>query len=387
MAITHQASSGVEVATSNKGTTSTTVAYVGVAAGRLGILVATLKADTATFGTVTGWTPLLDVAGGAAEVVTTDAGPTRLGVWYRDLDGSEAGNVTITATGTPDCLVGALSVYTVDAGWDPLVYVTGSDAAHAAAFSATAGAWSESLAADDLLVIARSSDNDGIGAKASFILTQAGATFGTIEYRNNRLNSSAADCCVASWDALVTAGSANAPTFGHGQTATNCGALAVVRIREAAAGSVTGDLAATLPTLTSQATGALTVSGGIAAGLPTLAAQVAGGLTVAGGILAAMPALDASVSGTALVSGDVSAVLPPLTDAELLGVLSAGGQLGVTLPALAFAGSDGMEPLAAGPRITTTSPTGPTTTAASTGRITTTATTGRIAATTPRGRL
>lgn len=369
MAITHEASSGVETTSTAKGTTSTTVAYVGVAAGRLGILTATLKPDTAAFGAVPGWTQLVDTAGGAAEVVTGDSGPTRLGVWTRTLDGTEVGSVTISATGTPDSVVGAMSSYTVTAGWDPLAYVTGTDAAHGSAFSATAGSWAATLAAGDVLVIARSSDSDGIGAKSAPSLTQSGATFAAVDYRNNRLNSSAGDCCVATWDAAVTAGSAAAPTFAHAMTAPSCGALAIVRIRESAAGTVDGDLAVTLPALAAVAAGEVSVTGALAGMLPALVADAEGtSLAAASSVHLVLPAMAGGVVGSLTVSSSLDAALPALT-AAAVGAVSVGGVLAASLPALVVAMSDGTAPVATGRRIVTSSPVG------------------RITTTSPRGRL
>lgn len=237
MTIAHEASTGVESSSTAKGTTSTNVAYGGVAAGRRALLFASAKPSTVTWPAITGWTNIVDLAGGTGVENTADDAPTRLGVWYRDLDGSESGSVTITPTGSPNCVVGAMSTYSTTTSWDGApAAVTGDDATHGASYSAAAGAWAATLAAGDLVAVGRASDNDNTGAKSNFALTQTGASFSGLAYRNNQLNSSGSDVCVVSTDCAVTTGSANAPTFSHDHAggAQSCGAFAAVRLRDTA---------------------------------------------------------------------------------------------------------------------------------------------------------
>ncbi|WP_344144306.1 hypothetical protein, partial [Polymorphospora rubra] len=152
-----------------------------------------------------------------------------------------------------------------------LEVVVGSDSVHGSAYSATAGAWTSPLEAGDLLLIARSSDSDGVGAKSAPALAQSGATFDTIAYNNNRLNSSNSDCCVATWSTTVLTGTADPPTFAHALASQSCGALAIVRLREPST-IPTGVLAAVLPAAAAEATGAVSGAGVLAAGLPAAVA-------------------------------------------------------------------------------------------------------------------
>jgi hypothetical protein len=250
VAIAHEASTGLPGGTS-QGSTSISVAYVGTpSAGDLGLLVACVKPETATFDAVSGWT-LVGTATGGTGSSGVDVGPTRLGVWTRELDGTESGSVTVTNTGG-NSSAGAMTVLTKDASatWDYSAFVTGDDAAHDTSASAACGTWPSALAANDWVTVAHACDTDLVGLASSFAITQSGATFGTFTLRNRSRSGTNNDCGVYSIDVPVTTGSANAPTFTATCSNAECGPYLLLRVREVASGGNA------TPTLPEQGTGA-----------------------------------------------------------------------------------------------------------------------------------
>jgi hypothetical protein len=233
LAIAHEASSGIEGSTSAKGSTSTTVAYTGVAFGRMALLFVTVKLGTSTWNTVPGWTILVDQSGGTG-TSAADAGTTRLGVWYRELLGTETGNVTITNTGG-ESSGGGMSVYSKTNGntWVTPIATHGDDTGHGTNRSCVCSAWGSALATNDFVVLAWASDTDSTSAVSAPTITQASATFDTVNMRNKRLSSSGNDCGLYSADCSVTTGNANAPTIGFTLAVSQCGRGAAIRLREA----------------------------------------------------------------------------------------------------------------------------------------------------------
>lgn len=296
MSISHQASTGSPAA-SAQGTTSINVSYpAGVAAGRIAILIASVKLSSATFGTVTGF-DLIGTQTGGTGTSANDAGTTRVGVWYRVLTGSESGSVNVTNdTGVSSC--GAMSIYTGTAGgWATPAFVAGSDTGHGANWSAACGAWAATLNVDDMLVVANSTDTDAAQTITSPTITQTGATFGARTQRNASLSTSGTDSGAYSWDASVTAGSANAPTWTHTSATSTCGATVIVRLREVTVVNGTGD-----GSFTFSGTGAGTkdVSGAIANAV-TFTATAAGVRDTAGQAVSTV-----AFSGTGVGTKDVS---------------------------------------------------------------------------------
>lgn len=239
MTIAHEGSSGIETVGTAKGVSSTTVAWTNVAAGRLALLFCTIKLGSALFpaGPPTGFTWLVDVTGGTG-TTAADAGTTRLGVWYKVMDGSETGNISLSAAAS-ESMAGGLSVYSTSQGaWEVPIAVTGNDTTHATTRSNVCGAWPSTLAAGDLAVWAYASDTDADQTFTSHAITQTGATFGTINQRNERLSTSGNDSGLYTFDASVSTGSANAPTISFTGGTANCGPAAVIRLREDPARSV-----------------------------------------------------------------------------------------------------------------------------------------------------
>lgn len=232
MTITHEASTGVNPATS-QGSGAVDVTYLGVAAGRRALLFASMKPSTNEWAAVTGWTLVAEAAGGTGDYSAGDIGPTRIGVWQRDLTGSETGVVAVArGAGSSNTMAGAMSAYSTDAGsWDTSIYVSGSDDTHDANPIVTFGAWSSTLLPGDLVVVAQAGDTDNAGTKSSPTLTQSGATFGAVAHRNNSLSGTGGDCSVASWDAVVLTGSTGTPTFTYTYNMASCGPFIAVRLR------------------------------------------------------------------------------------------------------------------------------------------------------------
>lgn len=282
MTISHEGSTGSPAA-SAQGSTSISVAYpAGVAAGRIAVLVASVKLSGATFGTVTDFTPIGTQAGGTG-TSANDAGTTRVGAWYKVLTGSESGSVTVT-NDTGVSSAGAMSIYSGTAGgWAAPAFVAGADTGHGANWSAACGAWAATLAANDLLVVANSTDTDAAQTITSPTITQTGATFGTVTQRNASRSSTGTDSGAYSWDAPVTGGSANAPTWTHTSATSACGATIIVRLREV---TVVSGTAAGSFTFTSTAAGQKDVSGTTVAAF-TFAGTAVGQKDVTGATTAA----------------------------------------------------------------------------------------------------
>jgi len=235
MAINHEGSTG-NPAASAQGTTSISVAYpTGVAAGRIALLFAAVKLNTASWSAVTGFDLIAEQAGGTG-ASANDAGTTRLGVWKRILDGSEAGSVTVTNTGGVSS-AGAMSIYSGGLDTFALDFVLGSDTAHGANWSAACGSWPATLLNGDMIVVANSTDTDTGQLISAQTITQLGATFGTRTTRNQSKSTSGTDSGCYSFDASVTGGSADAPTWTHTSSTSSCGATIMIRLREVAAGS------------------------------------------------------------------------------------------------------------------------------------------------------
>jgi hypothetical protein len=222
-------------ATGVRGTTSINVAYPGsgaVALGRMAVIFAEGKLSTATWGAdPSGFTKLVDTTGGNA-TNGVDNGPTRVGVWYRILDGTETGNATIALTGGTQ-VTATMSIYSNTVGeWAPPIAVTGGDATQTTNVSFTGGAWASTLAANDMVLIGYAYNTDATGSHSALSLTQSGATFGTVTGRSRLGGSDGNDGTIITWEASVTTGTANAPTFSTTFATASSGIGVFVRLRE-----------------------------------------------------------------------------------------------------------------------------------------------------------
>lgn len=235
MSVTHVASTGIATVSINEGATAD-VDYVGVAADRMGILMASLKEASITYAAVTGWTLLGSLAGGdpAHVAPTADNGLARIGVWYKRLVGSETSFITVSGSTATDSIRGVMSVYSSTSGlFEDPVFVSGNDATHGGGQSVVCGSWAESLLVDDIVLMAFANDTDNLADTTGTSITQTGATFGTITMRNRQSSSTGNDCGIYTFDVPVLTGSANAPTIAYTLANTRCGPGFAIRIREA----------------------------------------------------------------------------------------------------------------------------------------------------------
>lgn len=257
-------------------TTTTTFTYTGVAAGRFAILYAVCRPNTATFNTVSGWNSIVNLVGGTGHstgVGAADAGQSRLGVWYRILDGSEdtgggVGSITLTLTGgdaTLGSIAGGVVVYDSDLwGFGMLNVTTGSDNLHADGRTMVCAAWTggsaPGLQTGDTVVRIFATDQNTGPVFATHTMSQSAATFGTVNERSIRRSTGGNDCGIYVQDCLVTGSSGpnntNAPTIGFTTTValTNCGPGAVIWMRDFNGGQI----AVTLANDTAAITGATT---------------------------------------------------------------------------------------------------------------------------------
>jgi len=224
-------------AASDQGVDFVTVAYsTGVAAGRIALLHVVVKMSTAVFfADPAGWTFVGNQTGGTG-TSGPDAGTTRVGTWFRVLDGTESGSVNVS-TDSGESMAGWMDIRqgTVG-GWETPILVGGADTTHAADWSVTCGTWASALQVDDWVAGAMSSDTDAVQSITGRTLTQTGITFGGNLFRSRSLSTSGNDTGGYSFDWSVTAGSnTNAPSYTHTTGTSQCGAMVLVRLREAVA--------------------------------------------------------------------------------------------------------------------------------------------------------
>jgi hypothetical protein len=360
--ISHAGSTGILTATTDAAPYD--VAWpTGVAAGRLAIMwianitlaaevdLTSIADEWEIIGTLTGGDP-----GHTEPPAVGDANRSRITALYRVLTGAETGSFTLNTSPASSSACAVIDIYSTDAsGFDlPPAFVSGSDDTHGNDRSITCGAWSSTLAAGDWVAFGTASDRDsGTVAISAQAITQSGATFGTVTNRSRNLNGTGNDSGVYSFDASVTAGTANAPTVSYTQasTGTQCGPGIVVRLRESGATTDAPAAAAT-------ATGA--------ANNPAAGTAPTAGSSVTAAALDATTLIGAAANPATVVA---AALNPSLSVSVLADCAAADGD--------AYNATFAIPSSPAGPRIVSTSPRG---------RITT-STPSRITTTSPRGLL
>lgn len=110
----------------------------------------------------------------------------------------------------------------------------------------------------------------------------------------------------------------------------------VIAVPEAAGGSNTGTLSASLPRLTASISGTATNPGALAASVPTVTASIAGSSTNPGALSASLPRATASITGQSVNPGSLTASVPALT-ASIAGGSTNPGVLGAAMPVLTAA--------------------------------------------------
>jgi hypothetical protein len=247
--ITLAGSTGVSTTAAARGTTSTTVAYTAVAAGRMAIITASVRPSSATLpssltdGAGKTWTQVATATGGTGSEAS-DTGTSRIARYYRELDGAETGSVTITPGGSPSVTTASMDVYAkTRASWATPIGVTGADTSHGTNPTAASGTWAEALGVGDFVSVGYAADTDTTTATSGQAISQSGTTFATPTARSRVGNSSGNQASVFTWDAAVTAVTSGASTAVGATTMTltwsvsSCGAFAAVRLREYAATS------------------------------------------------------------------------------------------------------------------------------------------------------
>jgi len=227
MTVAFVGGTGVSTTGSAMGTTSTTVAYNNVAAGRLAILTVGCKPNTGTITTPSGWTKIGEQQGGTG-TTANDTGQTKTAQYYRVLDGTETGSVTVTGTSTGS-IQGAMDVYSKSRPkWDASLFAVASDASHGTNHSATSGTFTDGTGvnAGDFLHVGHSGDtDDSTTATSAATITQSGSTIGTVTGRSQRRNTSGNQGMTYTWSASVSAGSHNdaAIVTGFTWSVSSCG--------------------------------------------------------------------------------------------------------------------------------------------------------------------
>jgi hypothetical protein len=210
----------------------------GIGADQMSILMAYTKPTTATIGTPTNWTPLLNVTGGTGSQ-GADTGPIRMAVFYRE--GAFSGNQAVTITGGDSsggmCLTGQRTL----GAWVTPVAVSGDDTTGASAvFSAVMGSNPGVTAGDWLLgFMAIPTDASTIaigGAPASPVFSITGISGGSvIGYYSETGTGLDSALGLLRWQAFTGTASSAATVGGTYTGATNTyGPAIMVRLRDEA---------------------------------------------------------------------------------------------------------------------------------------------------------
>lgn len=287
------------------GAAALTPAYpAGVAANRVALIRTVAKPDTGSVATPGGYTSLANGTGGTG-AVGIDTGPTRAAVFYRVLDGSETGTVSVThsSLGANGVCHAVIDIYSATNGFDTANFggTTGQDATHGTSWSAAMLA-TLGFANGDYLA-----GTNGCCASTSTQVSEAvtatGMTVGSIVAGTDRAVHSATgnDMNFGTFDFPVTGGPATSVvTFTQTTSVNNSGCTAIVRLVESAAvgATVTPDPITVTTTLP-----AATTNIGVT---PTTLATVA-----------ALPDTDVSIGVTPVTFNNVVA-LPQATPVEVM---------------------------------------------------------------------
>lgn len=176
-------------------------------------------------------------AGGKLEGGTgtaADAHVTVVGIDYKEATGSDTDpTVFDQATATGGC--GVCAAYSkTETTWDTAATATGDDATHGADRSVTASA-SMSFQPGDMLVAVAACDTDAAVTITAQTLSASGITFGATTSQQTTATgvTTGNDGNVFLFDASVTAGTGTvAPTLAFTATASQCGPVSFIRLRE-----------------------------------------------------------------------------------------------------------------------------------------------------------
>jgi hypothetical protein len=301
------------------GTATVDVAYpASPAAGDIAVLCRAGYPAAITFTDEAGWTNITsaDLSGGNNGAVADDH-TTHVHADYQVLVGGESGTVTFDQGGTAGGVVGVMARYASDVashGW-VLDSGTGTDDTHGADRSITTSG-NVSLAPGDMVLAIAAVDTDSSLTITSPTFTSTGITFGSVTRRTSGAGSIAGqDGNVELFDALVTAGTGTGTvTFAFTTATSQCGPIAIVRLRETAP-ALTGTASLTeTATITAdgraEGTAALTATATISASGSLGSLSGSASLAASAAITAAGRAQGgASLTGTAAITaaGSMSA--------------------------------------------------------------------------------
>lgn len=216
------------------GSTSVTAGLPASLATGDGVLLRILtKPDTATVATPSGWTLVVDVAGGGGSN-GNGVGPTRQTVFFREKDAGWSTMPAVTVTS-------GNSTAAVAERWTKNTGQTWSIAAASGAYSGDATSWSAAMDVDpgiafgDAVSVGCSNQDDAPTWSAQGI-TATGATFGSVTERSDVVSTTTGfDIGGMVFTAAVTAGTATAVATVTATTSANSrGTTALVRLREVA---------------------------------------------------------------------------------------------------------------------------------------------------------
>lgn len=222
------------IGTKAGGGNATTAYPSGVSAGDMAIGATAYWSSGVLPTDVSGWTRT-NIEGGTGSSVDAHISMARGD--YKELTGSESGNVTFTATGIGGCLACIARYTKTAASWDTVATTTADDNTHGANRS-TSGAGSISWQVGDMCVVVVATDTDTALTITSPAITATNVTFGTTTRQTSGAgNTTGQDGNVEVFDALVTGTSGSpttAPSLSFTTATSQCGPVVFIRLRELA---------------------------------------------------------------------------------------------------------------------------------------------------------
>lgn len=196
-----------------------------VAAGRIAFLFQITKGYTEGITAVdSGLSSLIDFANGTT-ANGADAGSVRLQVYYKVLNGSESGSISVT--NTCNVCLAILLVYENSTG----AWLLANTTANATARVGT-GAVDPGLTAGDYVLTCLGMNGDVGGNVTTFGLTATGITVGTETTRRASVTNTGFDAAILVADHVIDSGSSVAAPVLSWTTGQSAGPVAFIRLRE-----------------------------------------------------------------------------------------------------------------------------------------------------------
>lgn len=248
----------VNIGSFANGTTSLSVAYPGsISAGNMLLLVIVNKYPTNGPSTPSGGWALLAQKEGGSGSPGADSGNVYTTVYWKEADGTETGNVSVTITGGNSAR-GAILNFSKTTGTWALAASGGAVNTPTTSWSATTDAGID-LAPGDVLFAATGCYSDAIAGFGSHAFSASGVTFGTVSEHYEGATGSGDDIRTVGASGSVSSGSGSgAVTYTASLSNNQAGSTVVVRLREATSVAYTLDCDAGSFTLTGQDAGLTT---------------------------------------------------------------------------------------------------------------------------------